>query len=225
MKNKSLAVFAKYTSLNIVGMIGMSVYILADTFFIANGVGPNGLTALNLALPVFNLVNGTGLMLAMGGATKYNVCKSRGDACGMDAAFTNTAYAAALFSLIYMLCGALFSTQIASALGANSEVLESTAIYLKVIMLFSPGFIFNNIAIAFVRNDGAPGLSTAAMTVGSLSNIVMDYIFVYPLALGIFGACLQRDFPRASACLFYPLTNLSIKTVSIFAKLLQASKS
>lgn len=55
MKNKSLAVFAKYTSLNIVGMIGMSVYILADTFFIANGVGPNGLTALNLALPVLIL--------------------------------------------------------------------------------------------------------------------------------------------------------------------------
>ena len=194
MKNKDLALFAKYTSLNVIGMIGMSVYILADTFFIANGVGANGLTALNLALPIFNIVNGTGLMLAMGGATKYNVCKSRGDACGMDAAFTNTAYAAALFSLIYMLCGALFSTQIASALGANSEVLESTAIYLKVIMLFSPGFIFNNIAIAFVRNDGAPGLSTAAMTVGSLSNIVMDYIFIYPLALGIFGAVLATGF-------------------------------
>ena len=194
MKNKDLALFAKYTSLNVIGMIGMSVYILADTFFIANGVGANGLTALNLALPIFNIVNGTGLMLAMGGATKYNVCKSRGDSHGMDSAFVNTMYAAAFFSAVYMLCGALFSTQIASTLGANSEVLESTAIYLKVIMLFSPGFIFNNIAIAFVRNDGAPGLSTAAMTVGSLSNIVMDYIFIYPLALGIFGAVLATGF-------------------------------
>ena len=194
MKNKDLALFAKYTSLNVIGMIGMFVYILADTFFIANGVGANGLTALNLALPIFNIVNGTGLMLAMGGATKYNVCKSRGDSHGMDSAFVNTMYAAAFFSAVYMLCGALFSTQIASTLGANSEVLESTAIYLKVIMLFSPGFIFNNIAIAFVRNDGAPGLSTAAMTVGSLSNIVMDYIFIYPLALGIFGAVLATGF-------------------------------
>jgi hypothetical protein len=42
MKNKDLALFAKYTSLNVIGMIGMSVYILADTFFIANGVGANG---------------------------------------------------------------------------------------------------------------------------------------------------------------------------------------
>lgn len=194
MKNKDLALFAKYTSLNIIGMIGMSVYILADTFFIANGVGANGLTALNLALPIFNLVNGTGLMLAMGGATKYNVCKSRGDSHGMDSAFVNTMYAAAFFSAVYMLCGALFSVKIASALGANSEVLQSTAIYLKVIMLFSPAFICNNIAISFVRNDGAPALSTAAMTVGSLSNIVMDYVFVYPLAMGIFGAVLATGF-------------------------------
>lgn len=194
MKNKDLALFAKYTSLNVIGMIGMSVYILADTFFIANGVGANGLTALNLALPIFNLVNGTGLMLAMGGATKYNVCKSRGDSHGMDSAFVNTMYAAAFFSAVYMLCGALFSVKIASALGANSEVLQSTAIYLKVIMLFSPAFICNNIAISFVRNDGAPALSTAAMTVGSLSNIVMDYIFVYPLAMGIFGAVLATGF-------------------------------
>lgn len=194
MKNKDLALFAKYTSLNIMGMIGMSVYILADTFFIANGVGANGLTALNLALPIFNLVNGTGLMLAMGGATKYNVCKSRGDLHGMDCAFVNTMYAAAFFSAAYMLCGALFSVKIASALGANSEVLQSTAIYLKVIMLFSPAFICNNIAIAFVRNDGAPGLSTAAMIIGSISNILMDYIFVYPLAMGIFGAVLATGF-------------------------------
>ena len=194
MKNKDLALFAKYTSLNVIGMIGMSVYILADTFFIANGVGANGLTALNLALPIFNLVNGTGLMLAMGGATKYNVCKSRGDSHGMDSAFVNTMYAAAFFSAVYMLCGALFSVKIASALGANSEVLQSTAVYLKVIMLFSPAFICNNIAISFVRNDGAPALSTAAMTVGSLSNIVMDYIFVYPLAMGIFGAVLATGF-------------------------------
>ena len=194
MKNKDLALFAKYTSLNVIGMIGMSVYILADTFFIANGVGANGLTALNLALPIFNLVNGTGLMLAMGGATKYNVCKSRGDSHGMDSAFVNTMYAAAFFSAVYMLCGALFSVKIASALGANSEVLQSTAIYLKVIMLFSPAFICNNIAISFVRNDGAPALSTAAMTVGSLSNIVMDYVFVYPLAMGIFGAVLATGF-------------------------------
>lgn len=125
MKNKDLALFAKYTSLNVIGMIGMSVYILADTFFIANGVGANGLTALNLALPIFNIVNGTGLMLAMGGATKYNVCKSRGDSHGMDSAFVNTMYAAAFFSAVYMLCGALFQRKLRLLLGQTARCLKA----------------------------------------------------------------------------------------------------
>lgn len=49
MKNYIFKDFLKYTSLNVLGMIGLSCYILADTFFIANGVGEIGLSALNLA--------------------------------------------------------------------------------------------------------------------------------------------------------------------------------
>ena len=45
--------FFQYAILNICGMIGLSCYILADTFFISNGLGANGLTALNLAIPIF----------------------------------------------------------------------------------------------------------------------------------------------------------------------------
>ena len=45
--------FAKYSSLNVLGMIGLSCYILADTFFVSLGLGTNGLTALNLAIPVY----------------------------------------------------------------------------------------------------------------------------------------------------------------------------
>ena len=52
--------FFRYVSLNILGMIGLSCYILADTYFVANGLGANGLTALNLAIPVYNFINGLG---------------------------------------------------------------------------------------------------------------------------------------------------------------------
>ena len=42
--------------------------------------------------------------------------------------------------------------------------------------------------LAFVRNDGAPRLSMLAMLTGSFSNIILDYIFMYPLNMGMFGA-------------------------------------
>ena len=65
-----LSEFTKYVSLNILGMLGLSCYILADTFFVANGIGTDGLAALNLAIPVYSFIHGSGLMVGMGGATR-----------------------------------------------------------------------------------------------------------------------------------------------------------
>ncbi|MGE4275590.1 MAG: MATE family efflux transporter [Lawsonibacter sp.] len=93
--------YARYCSLNIFGMLALSCYILADTFFVANGLGADGLAALNLALPVYSLIHGSGLMLGMG---------------------------------------------------------------------------------------GAPMRSMLAMVSGSLSNILLDYLFLFPLNMGMFGA-------------------------------------
>ena len=69
--------FAKYASLNVMGMIGLSCYILADTFFVSKGLGTNGLAALNLAIPIYSFIHGSGLMIGMGGGTKYSIQKSR----------------------------------------------------------------------------------------------------------------------------------------------------
>ena len=46
--------FIRYVSQNMLGMLGMSLYILADTYFISKAVGADGITALNLVLPVYN---------------------------------------------------------------------------------------------------------------------------------------------------------------------------
>ena len=88
------AEFARYTIFNILGMTGLSCYILADTFFVSRGLGTNGLAALNLALPVYSVVHGCSLMLGMGGATKYAICKGQNDPERMDAVFMNTVYPA-----------------------------------------------------------------------------------------------------------------------------------
>ena len=148
MDRNSLAQYFKYTSLNVAGMIGLSCYILADTFFISRGLGANGLAALNLAIPVYNLVNGTGLMLGMGGGAKFAVCKSRNDTGSQNKVFTNTLYCAAVFSAVFVLAGIFLSRKITALLGADSAVFEMTNTYLKVILLFSPAFILNNIFVA-----------------------------------------------------------------------------
>ena len=59
-------------------MIGLSCYILADTFFVSKGLGTNGLAALNLAIPIYSFIHGCGLMVGIGGGTKYAIKKKQG---------------------------------------------------------------------------------------------------------------------------------------------------
>ena len=182
--------FLKYSSLNVLGMIALSCYILADTFFVSKALGADGLAALNLAIPVYSFINGSGLMIGMGGGIKYSIAKSQGAAQRADQTFTNSAVLTAVIAACFFLTGLLASGSLALLLGADGTVYEMTRTYLQVILLFAPMFMTNNLLLCFIRNDGAPQLSMAAMITGSLSNVVLDYVFMFPFGMGIFGAVL-----------------------------------
>lgn len=182
--------FLRYAALNVAGMVGLSCYILADTFFVSRGLGTQGLAALNLALPIVSLVMGTGMMLGMGGAIQYAVHRGRDGGEQAGAIFTNTLFLALAAALVYVASGLFLSRPLTLLLGADQQVFAMTHTYLKVILLFSPAFILNHTLLAFVRNDGAPQLASLAMLVGSLSNVLLDYLFIFPLDMGIFGAVL-----------------------------------
>lgn len=189
-KSSCFREFLKYSSLNVLGMIALSCYILADTFFVSKALGANGLTALNLAIPVYNFINGSGLMIGMGGGTKYAIFKSQGRMKEASHAFTNAAALTALIAACFFLLGLFASAPIARMLGADDNVFGMSRTYLQVLLLFAPMFMTNNLMLCFIRNGGAPQLSMAAMITGSLSNVVLDYVFMFPFGMGIFGAVL-----------------------------------
>lgn len=192
--NHYLKDFIKYSSLNVLGMVALSCYILADTFFVSKGMGAEGLAALNLAIPVFSFIHGSGLMLGMGGAIRYSICRGQKETKNADGIFTNVICLTAVFALIFFCAGLFLSGGIARMLGADTQVFGMTETYLRVLLLFSPAFLVNDVLICFVRNDGDPGRAMFAMTGGSLSNILLDYIFIFPLNMGIFGAVLATGF-------------------------------
>lgn len=186
--NNRLQNFAKYVSLNVMGMIGLSCYILADTFFVSKGLGTDGLTALNLAIPIYSFIHGSGLMIGMGGGTRYSIQKSQKDNEAANRTFTHALCLAAVFAVVFVAIGLLFAGDIVYLFGARENVYTMSRTYLWVILLFAPAFLLNNVLLCFVRNDGAPQLSMAAMIGGSLSNVVLDWVFIFPCGMGIFGA-------------------------------------
>lgn len=189
MKNQgNFSLFVKCVSFNMLAMVGMSCYILADTFFVSKGMGENGLTALNLAIPVFSFMNGTGLMIGIGGATKYAVYQAQDKPQQAHKIFTHSICFGVLAGIFFLLVGMFGSEQLSRLLGSDSSTFAMTQVYLKTILSFGPMFVLNPILVAFVRNDGNPRLSMIAMLCGSMSNILLDYVFIFPCGMGIFGA-------------------------------------
>ena len=182
--------FRRYAAPGVLGMIGISCYILADTFFVAKGTGSLGLAALHIAIPAYNLMNGLGLMVGVGGATHSSLCRAQGDAAEADRTFTHTLLLGLCIALVFVLTGTFGVVPLSRLLGANAETLDMTAVYLRLLLCFAPFFVTNNIMIAFVRNDGEPGRAMAGMIAGSLFNIVFDWVFIFPCGLGMFGAAL-----------------------------------
>lgn len=191
MKNRGLLKdFLRYGFFNILGMISISFYILADTYFIANGIGVNALSALNICLPIYNLIFGIGLMISLGSASIYSIYFNKGDRNRANAIFTN-AFKLLLFpSIIFLFAGIFFAKKLSIFLGANYQTLPYTTSYLRVLFIFGFAFNYNHLFMTYVRNDNNPKLEMVAMVIGSISNVILDYIFIYPLKMGMFGAII-----------------------------------
>lgn len=186
--------FTKYVSLNILGMIGLSCYILADTFFISKALGVTGLAALNFSISIYSVIHGTGLMIGIGGATRYSILKSQKEDKRANVVYSTCMKMGIFVGVIFAIIGIFGSKSLALLLGADTSTLPLTKTYLTTILCFAPFFIMNNILLAFVRNDNNPKLSMIAMLTGSFMNIVLDYIFIFPLGMGMFGAAFATGF-------------------------------
>ena len=96
--------FFKYVSQNIFGLLGTSCYILADTYFIAQAAGTDGVAMLNLCLPIYNFIFAIGSMLGLGAATRYAILRAQGDERS-ERYFSNALLWALVFALPFMLAG------------------------------------------------------------------------------------------------------------------------
>ena len=105
LKGNITGVFFRYVTPGVIGMVGMSLYILADTYFIANGVGRLGLAALNIGLPAYNLIFGIGALLGIGGGTVFSILHGRGELGRANRPFTISAVLGTAFSLLFALLG------------------------------------------------------------------------------------------------------------------------
>ena len=182
--------FFKYVSQNIFGLLGTSCYILADTYFISQAAGTDGVTLLNLCLPIYNFIFAIGSMIGLGAATRYAILRAQGEERAAQRYFSNAVFCACLLAVPFVLVGIFCPGTLLRLMGGDAGIVALGIPYARIFLLFTPFFMCNYIVSAFVRNDGDPSLAMVATLSGSLFNVVFDYIFMFPMGLGLAGAAL-----------------------------------
>ena len=175
------------------GLFVTYLYNVVDGIFVGRGVGAAALGAVNIAVPFLATMTALTAMFPMGGATVVAIRMGRGDKAGANHAFMTAFSLTLVVSALLMTVGMVFSQQIVDLCGAkdlSGEMRQMARQYLFYCSAFSVPMLIGSCLSVFVRNDGAPALSFAGMCVGAVTNIFLDWLFIFPLRMGIVGAAI-----------------------------------
>jgi putative MATE family efflux protein len=182
--------FYKYLVPSISATLVTSIYILADTLMIGRGVGPIGIAALNLLLPLFSLFFGTGMLFGVGGGVLLSICKGRNDERSAQEYYTAALICTTIMSVFYLAAGHIFFDPVTKFLGRNETMDIYVEEYGRALVTGAPAFLFSAFFQAFVRNDKAPKISMIAVISGGITNVILDYIFIFPMKMGMAGGAI-----------------------------------
>ncbi|WP_295698320.1 MATE family efflux transporter [uncultured Helicobacter sp.] len=175
---------------NLCAMLALSTYSTFDGIFVGKKLGEDALAAIGLCWPVFPVLIAFELLFGMGAASIAAYFLGKGQDHRARLMFSSVFYFAMSSSLIIGGILFIYVEQISIALGASERVLPYVVEYLQVIFLGSVIIVLHPLLDVFAINDKRPVLAMVAMIVGSVSNIVLNYIFLFVLEWGIFGSAL-----------------------------------
>ena len=169
------------------------LYNVMDGIFVGQGIGSAALGAVNIGVPFITFAVAIVSMFPMGGATIIAIRMGRDDKDGANNAFMTALTLTVLTAVILTVVGTVFSQQIVDLSGAlklGEEMRRMSTDYLFYYSAFSLPMLMSNCLSVFVRNDGSPTLSFVGMCAGAVSNIFLDWLFIFPLQMGVIGAAV-----------------------------------
>lgn len=224
--------FISYLIPSIIGMLLMAVNILVDGIFVSNGVGPEALAGVNIAVPIFSILLSISLWIGMGGATLYSIALGQNNPKKAQSIFTQSFFLATFIVGILVVLSLWKQKELAYLFGASDEIFPYVKDYLQIILIFGIVYVVENILSIFIRNDGNPRLAMIGLGVTSILNIVLNYIFIFMMDMGVKGAAygtgiatligvfvLLMHFFHKESILKFTKLQFEMKTVSEILKI------
>ena len=174
----------------IVGMFVHALYNTVDTIFVGQWVGPLGIAAISMVLPIVFLITAAAQTIGMGGASIISRRMGTGDTGGAGLALGNMVLLSVLLGALILLVGFAALTPLLRLFGATEDLLAMARDYFQIILLAAPFMTFSMVINNAVRAEGNARMVMVTMLSGVVLNIILDPIFIFVLDLGIRGAAI-----------------------------------
>lgn len=202
-------VLAKYVLSSITAMWVFSLYTMVDGMFVARGVGPDALAAVNLAMPCINVSFTLSILLSVGASTKASICKGRQDLDQANRVFTQGAVSALGLALVYTALCLLALPSLVTFLGADQDTSRDVTTYLRIILLFNTAYVVSYYLEVLAKADGFPQLAIVVPACGAVCNIALDYLFIFHFGWGVAGAAWATGIAQVLSMILFAVHFLS----------------
>lgn len=190
LSDSTNSLFLRYLLPSISATLVTSIYILADTVMIGKGVGSNGIAAINIVIPIFTIFFGLGLLFGVGGAVLMSMAFGENKIEKGQQYFTTSVITVAIMVLVCWLIFGFNLTKMLYIFGATSNTIHLAQEYGIVLVYGVPIFMFSSMLQVFVRNDKAPNIAMLGVICGGVSNVILDYVFIFMLNMGMAGGAI-----------------------------------
>ena len=222
-----IPLIVSYAIPSVISMLVGAAYNITDQIFIGHTVGMLGNAATNVAFPTVTLTTGISMLFGIGTAANFSINLGAGDE---DEAkrYVHTGIAGVIFAgILTGLTVFILREQIAVLCGADrgGNVFPYAVSYLSITSLGLPFQMFTHTSSTIIRADGSPRYSMMCTVTGAVFNVALDWLFMFPLGMGIKGAALATALSQmlsfALAVMYYP----KFRAFDIEAKALRVSLS
>lgn len=216
LTSKIKPMYIKYLSAAFGSALISSIYGVVDMAMVGQYQGPNGMAALAVVAPVWNIIYSLGLLMGIGGSVLFSTLRGESERNQKQSNeyFTAALIGVAVLAAISWLGLVFFDRRLLMLFGAEETLMPLARQYLLPVKAVVPSFLFTQFLSAFLRNDGSPGLATKAVLFGGFVNVFGDYFFVFTMNMGIMGAGLATAMGSVISLLIM-LTHFRSKRNSI----------
>ena len=178
----------KFSLPAVVSLLVNSLYNIIDSIFVGRGVGDLGLAGVTVTFPIVTTFMACIMLIGIGATSLISIRLGEKKGSEAEEIVGNALVLFLIIGLILTVLGLIFLKPILIFFGASPAVLPYATDYMRIILLGSIFLALGTGMNTFIRAEGNPKIAMNTMLIGTITNIILDYIFIFIFNWGIKGA-------------------------------------